>query len=150
MEGLRRRRARYPVGMRTRLGAAVVIIIAGALLSGCVTTSPPPASGCVPLIVADPKTAAPGDSVTLTSDTVCDAEQPSDGWVIAAATVGARDALVSVKTEEEFDGSFRETIVLPIEFPEGEAYARIDNWDDSPCADNGSCASASVDFVVKR
>lgn len=52
-------------------------------------------------------------------------------------------------TEDEFDGSFRVTIALPVDFPAGGAYAGIENWDYSFCSDNGSCVSATGDFAVE-
>lgn len=140
----------YPVVMRSRLWALGFIATAGVLFSGCTMSSPPPSSGCVPRVMVEPKVAAPGGTITLTSDTTCDDEPPRGGWAVIAAPVGSPQALASVTTDDEFDGSFRVTITLPTDFPAGEAYAGIDNWDYSFCSDDGSCASATGDFTVER
>ncbi|MFG6475601.1 hypothetical protein ACFXP7_04360 [Microbacterium sp. P06] len=97
----------------------------------------------------DPRIASPGETITLSSDTACGNETPEGGWVVVAAPVGDQQAAVTVKTNVEFDGSFRVTIDLPADFPKGDAYAGIDNWDYSFCSDNGSCASATGDFTVQ-
>ncbi|MBD3942731.1 hypothetical protein IF188_13600 [Microbacterium sp. NEAU-LLC] len=136
---------------RTAAVLAVVALFATAL-SGC-SWSGVPAEGCVPVIVVSPSTVAPGDMITLSSDTPCDVTMPDGGWSIAVAPVGAGDEpLALATTDAPFDGSFEVTVRLPTDFPEGDAFARVDNWDYSFCsgAGSGSCASASGDFTVGR
>lgn len=50
--------------------------------------------------------------------------------------------------DDEFDGTFRVELDLPSGFPAGDAFAGVENWDYSECADTGSCASASASFTV--
>ena len=135
--------------MHLRLWATAFIVVGIAALGGCTMSSPAPSSGCVPRITVEPKIASPGEMITLTSDTTCDTETPEGGWLVVAAPVGTQQSLVTVTTNGEFDGSFRVTIALPADFPEGTAYAGIGNWDYSFCSDNGSCASATGDFTVE-
>lgn len=135
--------------MRTRLWALAIIIALTAPVSACASSAFPEAK-CVPRVLITPSVAAPGEVITLTSDTECQATVPPGGWRIVAAHVG-REPAVSVTTTERFDGDFEVTLTLPNDFPEGEAYAGVDNWDYSFCNDtNASCASATGDFTVTR
>ena len=75
---------------------------------------------------------------------------PAGGWRIIAAHDGD-DPAVSATTTERFDGDFRIALTLPSDFPEGEAYAGVENWDYSSCnGTNSSCAAAAGDFTVNR
>ena len=100
--------------------------------------------------MVDPKTVSPGGTITLRSDTTCDNEPPQEGWVVTAAPVGNQKELATATTHDRFDGSFRVTLTLPADFPAGDAYTGIDDWDYSFCSDNGSCASATGDFTVEQ
>jgi hypothetical protein len=87
----------------------------------------------------------------LESDTSCDDAPPEGGWIVTAAHVGSAAVLAETTSDDQFDGSFVATLVLPDDFPHGQAYAGIGNWDYSFCEGrgSGSCASASGDFVVR-
>ena len=130
---------------------AIAVFAMAAATSGC-ESSPSPDGWCVPRILVTPLVASPGEMITLTSDTKCDAPRPRDGWVVSAAPVGdGHEPLVSVTSQDEFDGDFTATLVLPTDFPLGEAAAGIDNWDYSDCVDtNASCASPTGGFTVER
>lgn len=103
---------------------------------------------CVPRMTVSPTTVTAGASVTLTSEDVCDVAVPANGWQVGAGNTGGGASLVTVRTTESFDGSFKVTLILPEDFPSGEAYVGIDNWDYSPCPDNASCAAPSISFEV--
>jgi hypothetical protein len=133
-----------------RSAAAVVVVAATVLLGGCAMSSPFPAGGCVPRIFVEPKVTTPGDTIVVTSDTACDDTPPEGGWVVIAAHIGGGKALAHTTTQEGFDGSFRVTLQLPSDFPVGQAFAGIENWDYSFCSANASCASATGDFTVRR
>ena len=130
--------------------AAIAVFAVAAVTSGC--ASPPPDGWCVPRITVTPSLASPGESITLTSDTKCDAPLPRDGWVVSAAHVGDGDEpLVSLISQDEFDGDFTATLELPTNFPLGEASAGIENWNYSDCSgSSGSRASPSGGFTVER
>jgi hypothetical protein len=124
-------------------------------LSGCVSSSPPPTSWCVPRIIVEPTVVSPGESITLSSDTECHVAQPPDGWEVIVAPVGQVENGVSTTVTDDFDGSFSVTVVIPEDFASGDAFAGIANWDYSPCDDTnavgsaGSCAGASGSFTVR-
>jgi hypothetical protein len=75
---------------------------------------------------------------------------PQGGWVVGAAHVGGGgDSLVSVTTDQTFDGSFSVRLTLPENFPVGESFAGVKNWDYSNCGSSvQSCAAASGNFYV--
>ena len=135
---------------RRRRPLALLLAVAGATFTGCYM-SPAPAAGCVPRITVTPAVASPGDTITLESDTSCDDAPPEGGWIVTAAHVGSAAVLAETTSDDQFDGSFVATLVLPDDFPHGEAYAEVANWDYSFCEGNGSgsCASASGDFMVQ-
>lgn len=135
---------------RRRRTFALVFAVAGATtLSGCYL-SPPPPIGCVPRITVTPAVAAPGDTITLESDTTCDDAPPDGGWIVTATHVGSTAVLAQTTSNAQFDGSFIARMVLPTDFPIGEAYAGVSNWDYSFCeSGGGSCASATGDFIVR-
>lgn len=135
---------------RQRRTFALVLAVAGMTMSGCYLSPPPPA-GCVPRIEVTPAVASPGDTITLESDTSCDDLPPDGGWIVTAAHVGSTAVLAQTTSDEQFDGSFVATLVLPADFPNGQASAGISNWDYSFCegSGSGSCASATGDFVVQ-
>lgn len=97
----------------------------------------------------EPATIHPGDSITVVSADKCNVKVPGSGWTVVAGHVGNGKALVQVKSSDKFDGSFRVELTLPADFPIGEAYAGVDNWDYSTCPDAGSCASPMSSFTVK-
>jgi len=125
------------------------------LVSGCVSSAPPSTSWCVPRIFVEPAVVSPGETITMSSDSSCDAPQPSGGWSVLVAPVGHPDEGVRTAITDDFDGSFSVTVTIPLDFPTGEAFAAIDNWDYSPCDDtnsvggNASCAGASGSFIVR-
>lgn len=94
-----------------------------------------------------PGVAAPGDTITLTSDTVCGDPRPDGGWVVTAGHVGGEADILRTTSDDDFDGSFRATLVLPADFPQGEASAGIENWDYSFCSgsDSGSASGGDTD-----
>lgn len=136
------------------LGLAVALGFAAVLVAGCTYSSAPESGFCVPRLTIEPSEASPGDTITLESTTVCDVDVPRDGWIVQVAPVGETALGVESSVPDAFDGSFRVEVVLPAGFPPGEAFAAIANWDYSDCnapADrnsSGSCAGASIDFVV--
>lgn len=127
-----------------------MLVVAGVALGSC-STSPPPAPGCVPRVSVTPHEASPGDTITLRSDTVCSDPRPDDGWIVTAGHVGGEAVLVRTVSRDTFDGSFTAVVDLPEDFPVGEAFAGIANWDYSFCEGSGagSCASATGDFIVR-
>jgi hypothetical protein len=119
-------------------------------LSGCITTSPPPSTSlCTPRFTIEPAVVPPGGTITLASDTECDAAQPNGGWSVLIAPVGRPDEGVRTTVTDVFDGSFSVNLSVPATFPIGEAFAGIENWDYSECRGSGSCASASASFTVR-
>lgn len=90
----------------------------------------------------------------MRSDTSCEVAPPSGGWSVLVAPVGHPDQGVRTEVDDGFDGSFSVSVDIPLDFPPGEAFAAIDNWDYSPCDDTnsnnsaGSCAAASGSFTV--
>lgn len=133
-----------------RRTVALVLTVAAMTMSGCYMSPPPPA-GCVPRITISPAVASPGDTITLESDTSCDDPLPDGGWIVTAAHTGSAVVLTQTTSDDQFDGSFAATLVLPADFPHGQAYAGIENWDYSFCegAGSGSCASATGEFMVR-
>ncbi len=99
----------------------------------------------------EPLHVSPGETITVTSDTTCDVSTPEGGWVVGAREVGpGSTSLVSVTSEDQFDGSFTVQLTIPDDFPIGEGYAIVENWDYSFCTDaNSSCAVASATFYVE-
>lgn len=90
----------------------------------------------------------PGGTVTISSQDTCETAPPADGWEVGAGHVGDGDLAFSVTTMETFDGSFEVELTLPADFPPGEAYAAVANWDIGDCNDTVSCASPSDTFQV--
>ncbi len=139
---------------RRMLGVSVALGLAAISLAGCTYSSAPASGFCVPRFTIEPSTAKPGDTVTLESTTVCDVDVPRDGWTVQVAPIGETALGVQSSVRDPFDGSWSVEVVLPADFPAGDAFAGIANWDYSDCNapgdanSSGSCASASVDFVV--
>jgi len=131
------------------LVAAVASAVLG--LTGCtVSSSPPPAgSFCVPRFTIEPSVVRAGDTISIASDTKCDVDPPREGWVVIAAPVGSPEQGVRTTVTDRFDGTFRVELGLSSDFRVGDAFAGIENWDYSQCADTGSCASASAPFTVR-
>lgn len=128
-----------------------MVIAAALALSGCSTPSPSPASDyCVPRVSVIPAEVRPGDTITVEVDSGCDAPMPPGGWVVAAAPVGDLDRAVRTTVEEDLGDGLTISIELPDEFPLGEAWAGLDEWDYDDCADNASCASPTGSFRVVR
>ena len=128
--------------------AAVTIVALSLTLAGCAANKFTP-ENCVPRMNIAPATVHPGDSITVQSADRCKVEIPAVGWVVVAGHVGAGKALVEVKHSAEFNGSFRMELTLPSDFPVGEAYAGVDNWNYSTCAGTGSCAAPMGSFTVE-
>jgi hypothetical protein len=132
-----------------RAPAIVIVIVAVTLaVTGCAVNKVA-AENCVPRMRIAPATIHPGDSITVESADSCNVKVPSKGWVVVAGHVGAGKTLVQVNRSDEFTGSFRVELTLPSDFPVGEAYAGVDNWDYSTCADTGSCAGPMASFTVE-
>ncbi len=137
---------------RSALGTAVFGVALG--VSGCTSSSPPAADFCVPRITVEPAVVSPGETITMSSDTECDSAQPAGGWDVIVAPVGQVERGVNTTVTDDFDGTFSVTVAIPEDFPSGDAFAGIANWDYSPCDDTpgdtsaGSCASASGSFTV--
>lgn len=53
-----------------------------------------------------------------------------------------------IEVTETFDGSFRATLALPGDFPTGESYVTVIDWDVGDCDDTASCAGPSDTFRV--
>ena len=109
-------------------------------VTGCATNKVA-AENCVPRMRIARTIIHPGDSITVKSADSCNVKVPSKGWVVEAGHVGAGKALVQVNRWDEFSGSDRVEHILPSDFPVGEAYAGVDNWDYSTCAHTGSLES---------
>jgi len=126
--------------------ALAIVLLAGT--AGCASDGGPDRGACVSRFAVSPERAAPGETVTLSSEDICETASPADGWTIDVGHVGDGDPVFSVTTVETFDGLFRFELTLPPDFPAGEAYAGVADWDTNDCADNGSCASPSATFHV--
>lgn len=132
--------------------ARLSILMVAALslaLSGCSTIGPGAGSCVVPRVQVEPTVVHPGDTITVVAEDACDVRMPDDGWVVGAGHVGGGGTLVHVTSADALDGSFRVELQLPDDFPIGEAYAGIENWDYSTCPDNASCASPTGSFTVE-
>jgi hypothetical protein len=75
---------------------------------------------------------------------------PAGGWVVKAAPVGQLDFAVRTVAETKLVDGFSATVVLPADFPVGDAFAGLESWDYSGCPDNASCASPSASFRVAQ
>ncbi|WP_123517948.1 hypothetical protein [Frigoribacterium sp. PhB24] len=95
-----------------------------------------------------PAKAAPGETVTISSDDSCATAPPSGGWRVGAGHVGDGDPIATVSTTETFDGYFRATLALAVDFPTGESYVAVIDWDVGDCDDTASCAGPSDTFQV--
>lgn len=124
-----------------------VVAIAAMVLSGCVS-APPAESYCVPRVTVSPAEVRPGDTITVSVESGCDADMPSRGWVVIAGPVGQRDLAVRTLIEAELVTGLTTTVELPADFPLGEGFAGLDAWDYSGCPDNASCASPTGSFRV--
>ncbi len=134
--------------MRSRWLTLVLALALGVpALGGCGALS---GSSCLPRISVEPSHASPGDTITVKSADKCDVKVPQGGWVIGAGHVGGGgDSLVSVTTDHSFDGSFSVRLTLPENFPVGESFAGVTNWDYSNCGSSvQSCAAANGNFYV--
>jgi hypothetical protein len=133
---------------------AIALVVVSLALGGCtaINTATNPASGyCVPRVHVEPATVHAGDTITVVSDDSCGVAVPGGGWLVVAGHVGdGGKGQVTVRSSDLFDGSFRVELTLPDTFPVGEAYAGVDNWDFSPCADTASCAAPMGGFTVEQ
>jgi len=135
--------------MKARWLTVVLALALGVpALGGCGALS---GSGCVPRMSVEPSHASPGDTITVTSDDTCGVPIPQGGWAVGAGHVGGGVNLpVSVTSDRKFDGSFTVHLTLPDNFPLGEAFAGVNNWDYSSCTDaNSSCAGPTGEFYVE-
>ena len=117
-----------------------MIVAVTLAVTGCATNKVA-AENCVPRMRIAPTTIHSGDSITVKSADSCNVKVPGKGWVVVAGHVGAGKALVQVNRWDEFNGSLRVELILPSDFLVGEAYAVVDNWGYSTCADTGSLES---------
>ncbi|QHC67632.1 hypothetical protein GSU68_14355 [Rathayibacter sp. VKM Ac-2759] len=140
--------------MRSRAAVTVLGLLACALaLGGCAMSSPPVGddgpAGCVPLVRIEPRVASPGETVTVVVADGCDLETPEDGWDVVVAPVGGLESGVRSVVSTDLGEGFSVDVVLPADFPAGEAFGGIDGWDFSHCPDSASCASPTGDFTVR-
>jgi len=127
--------------------ALFLAVLAGT--AACSSGAPPGEEGlCVPRIEVSPVKATPGGTVTISSKDTCETAPPADGWEVGAGHVGDGDSAFSVTTMETFYGTFEVEQTLPADFPSGETYAAVKNWNIGDCNDTGSCASPSDTFQV--
>jgi len=105
-------------------------------------------TNCVPRMSVTSGEVVRGEVVTLVTADVCEVAIPSGGWRVSAGHVGDGTALITAETDEELDGSFDVSLELPADFPTGDAWIGIENWDYSTCADASSCAGPSTTFTV--
>lgn len=132
-----------------RAGALLAPLLLAAALAGCSTPLVPVGSFCVPRLIASSTDVVAGETITVTSDTVCDIPPPAGGWTVLVAEVGAPGAGERTTVDEEFDGSFEVAVTVPAHLTPGEAFVAIENWDYSNCPDNASCASPSASLTVR-
>lgn len=144
--GLRTRRTTWTPTRRVR--GYVMVAVAALLLSGCSAMPNEISDFCVPALDVKPTIAHAGQTLFVSSDSVCAADVPPGGWVVVAAPVGRLSDGVRVTSPKEVDGSFRLALELPDEFPVGDAFVAIENWDYSSCSDGGGCAGAEASFTV--
>lgn len=128
--------------------AGVVVVVAVGTVSGCTTSSVGDRAGCVPRTDVSPRTAHPGDVVTLTTTDACDVPVPDDGWEVSAFAPVEGAQHTTVRSDEPLDGSWSASVTLPSDFPLGEATFGIENWDFSTCPDDASCAAPFGSFRV--
>lgn len=134
---------------RMRPMVGLVVLTACVLVSGCaVLDESPGGTNCVPRMSVSSDEVVRGEVVTLVTADVCEVALPSGGWRVSAGHVGDGTALITAETDEELDGSFDVSLELPADFPTGDAWIGIENWDYSTCADAGSCAGPSTTFTV--
>lgn len=133
------------VAQLTLVSATAMAVL---LMSGCASSPAPRSDLCVPQLKVAPSLPRPGDTITVTTKDHCDVDVPANGWLVVAAPVGELQAAVREVSRERIDGTFEMEVPLPSDFPAGEAFVRIENWDYSECSGSGSCASASGSFTV--
>jgi hypothetical protein len=132
--------------------SAIAVVALVMALTGCSPNSPTggvSGGNCVPRVHIEPAIVHPGGPITVVSTDKCNVKVPTGGWNVVAGHIGDGKALVREKSSGTFDGSFRAQLTLPGDFPLGDAYAGIKNWDYSTCADSGSCASPQGVFKVQ-
>lgn len=134
---------------RMRPVIGLVVLTTCVLVSGCaVQHEGPRDTNCVPRMSVSSGEAVRGEVVTLVTADVCEVAIPSGGWRVSAGHVGDGTALITAETRDELDGSFDLSLELPADFPTGDAWIGIENWDWSTCADAVSCAGPSTTFTV--
>ena len=121
------------------------------LLTGCTVSGPEEidATYCVPRVWVTPADALPGDAISVEVESGCDASTPPDGWVVVAAPVGQLERAVRLTVDAELEEGFTVTLEVPDDFPPGEAFAGLEEWDFSGCPDDASCASPTGSFEVR-
>jgi hypothetical protein len=128
---------------------ATAAVCAGVVtLTGCGAPVAVPPGTCVPLIAVEPDTVAPGSTITVTSHGACRVTIPPEGLTITAAGVGNLDSAIHAAGAVDAEGALRVQLQLPEDFPLGEAWTGIDDWDYSSCPANASCASPFGYFTV--
>ena len=138
------------MNMRRSQSRLLIGALCAVVLTGCAQTRPGMggAGGCVPLVSVQPQTVVAGDTITVTIAPGCNPETPADGWMIIGSPVGNLDAAVRTPLAADFADGLEVELQLPASFPSGPAFAGVDEWDFSSCADNESCAGPTTDFVV--
>ena len=134
---------------RTRPVLGLAVLTACVLVSGCAVQNEGRGdTSCVPRMSVSSGEVVRGEVVTLVTADVCEVELPSGGWRVSAGHVGDGTAVIVAETDEALDGSFEVSLELPADFPTGDAWIGIENWDYSTCDDAGSCAGPSTTFTV--
>lgn len=134
---------------RMRPVIGLVVLAACVPVSGCaVHREGPGDTDCVPRMSVSSDEVVRGEIVTLVTADVCQVALPSGGWRVSAGHVGDGTAVIVADTDEALDGSFEVSLELPADFPTGDAWIGIENWDYSTCDDAGSCAGPSTTFTV--
>lgn len=110
------------------------------------------AQTCAPRLDISPHSAAPGDTVTVSTLDECDAEVPEEGWILLLAPVGSPEKATRTTVRSPEGSSFTAQIPVPVDMPVGEAVVSIENWDypEACTATDSGCATASGGFVVEQ
>lgn len=134
------------------LPRGVAVAIGLLLVAGCTVSGPEEvdATYCVPRVWVTPAVVGPGDTISVEVESGCDVSTPRDGWVVIAAPVGQLDRAVRTTVDAELEDGFTVTFDVPEDFPPGEGFAGLEEWDFSGCPDDASCASPTGGFEVRR
>jgi hypothetical protein len=133
---------------RVCLTAGVTAMLVTGCASAVPAASPEVPGRCVPLINVQPERPSPGDRIVVTAPGTCRVAVPPDGLEITAAPVGDLTSAVRLTVPLGTGEPFHAELQLPDDFPLGEAWAGIEDWDYSSCPDNASCAIPYGYFTV--